>query len=43
MLAMQTASENADQLINSLTVAYNKQRQQAITTELLDIASGTNN
>lgn len=42
MLAMQTASENADQLINSLTVAYNKQRQQAITTELLDIASGTN-
>ena len=34
---MQMATENADELIASLTLEYNKGRQQAITNELLDI------
>ncbi len=41
MMAMQTATDNADELISSLTVQYNKGRQQAITSELLDISSAT--
>ncbi|MDR0973594.1 MAG: ATP synthase F1 subunit gamma [Prevotellaceae bacterium] len=41
MIAMQTASENAEQLITDLTVQYNKSRQQAITNELLDIVGGS--
>lgn len=41
MVAMQSATENADRLINDLTLAYNKSRQQAITSELLDIISGS--
>ncbi|MDR1556048.1 MAG: ATP synthase F1 subunit gamma [Tannerellaceae bacterium] len=40
MVAMQTATDNADELINELTIEYNKSRQQAITNELLDIAGG---
>jgi F-type H+-transporting ATPase subunit gamma len=40
MIAMQTATDNADDLIGELTVEYNKSRQQAITNELLDIAGG---
>jgi F-type H+-transporting ATPase subunit gamma len=40
MIAMQTATDNADDLVNELTVEYNKSRQQAITNELLDIAGG---
>jgi F-type H+-transporting ATPase subunit gamma len=40
MIAMQTATDNADELINELTIEYNKSRQQAITNELLDIAGG---
>ncbi|MDR1779552.1 MAG: ATP synthase F1 subunit gamma [Tannerella sp.] len=43
MIAMQTATDNADELIDELTVAYNKSRQQAITSELLDIVGGTVN
>lgn len=42
MMAMQTATDNADELIKELSVEYNKQRQQAITTELLDIVGGQN-
>ncbi|MDR2472115.1 MAG: ATP synthase F1 subunit gamma [Tannerella sp.] len=42
MLAMQTATDNADDLIADLTLEYNKSRQQAITNELLDLASGKN-
>ena len=42
MMAMQTATDNADELIKELSVEYNKQRQQAITNELLDIVSGQN-
>lgn len=40
MVAMQAATDNADELIGTLSVEYNKQRQQAITTELLDIIGG---
>jgi F-type H+-transporting ATPase subunit gamma len=43
MIAMQTATDNADELIDELTVAYNKSRQQAITSELLDIVGGAVN
>lgn len=41
MVAMQVATENADDLISELTLEYNKCRQQAITNELLDIVSGS--
>lgn len=41
MLAMQAATDNADDLIQELTIQYNKTRQQAITSELLDIIGGT--
>lgn len=40
MVAMQAATDNADDLIGELSIEYNKQRQQAITTELLDIVGG---
>lgn len=40
-VAMQIATDNANNLIQDLTVAYNKGRQQAITSELLDIMGGT--
>ncbi len=41
MLAMQTASDNARDLLHTLTVQYNKSRQQAITNELLDIVGAS--
>lgn len=41
MVAMQVATDNADELLNELSIQYNKQRQQAITTELLDIVGGS--
>jgi len=40
-MAMQLATDNADELLDELTLLYNKSRQQAITNELLDIISGT--
>lgn len=40
-LAMQTATDNANGLIQDLTKQYNKSRQQAITNELLDIIGGS--
>lgn len=40
-LAMQVATDNADDLIEDLTKQYNKGRQQAITSELLDIVGGS--
>ena len=40
-VAMQLASDNADELLEQLTLEYNKRRQQAITSELLDIVGGT--
>lgn len=39
-VAMQIASDNADELVQDLTVQYNKSRQQAVTNELLDIIGG---
>ena len=41
MLAMQVATDNANELIQDLTKQYNKSRQQAITNELLDIVGGS--
>ncbi len=43
MVAMQTATDNADELLRDLNLQYNKSRQQAITTELLDIVGGSVN
>ena len=40
-VAMQVASDNANDLISELTLAYNKGRQQAITAEILDLVGGT--
>lgn len=40
MQAMEAASKNAKEKVNSLTVEYNKARQAAITTELIEIISG---
>ncbi len=39
-VAMQIATDNAEDLIKDLTVLYNKTRQQTITSELLDIVGG---
>lgn len=41
MVAMQTATDNADELLRVLNLQYNKSRQQAITNELLDLAGGS--
>ncbi len=43
MVAMQTATDNADELLRILNLQYNKSRQQAITNELLDIVGGSVN
>ena len=43
MVAMQTATDNADELLRQLNLQYNKSRQQAITNELLDIVGGSVN
>lgn len=40
-IAMQTATDNADDLLQELNLQYNKSRQQAITNELLDIIGGS--
>ena len=40
-VAMQIASDNANDLISELTLAYNKGRQQEITAEILDLVGGT--
>ena len=40
VMAMQTASDNAKELLDELNLEYNKLRQQSITTELLDILGG---
>ena len=41
VIAMQVATDNADDLLRELTLTYNKTRQQAITAELLDIVGGS--
>ena len=43
MVAMQTATDNANELLRALNLQYNKSRQQAITNELLDIVGGSIN
>lgn len=43
MVAMQTATDNADELLRGLNLQYNKSRQAAITNELLDLAGGAQN
>ena len=40
MVAMKSATENADNLIKSLSMTYNRARQGQITSELLDIVGG---
>lgn len=40
MMAMETASKNARDLISNLTLSYNKARQAAITKEMLEIVGG---
>ena len=39
-VAMQTATDNGENLLAELTLIYNKTRQQKITTEILDLAGG---
>lgn len=43
MVAMQTATDNADEMLRDLNLQFNKSRQQAITNELLDIVGGSVN
>ena len=38
--AMENASKNAGEMIDSLTLQYNRARQARITTELIEIISG---
>jgi F-type H+-transporting ATPase subunit gamma len=40
MAAMENATKNAGEMISTLTLTYNKMRQAAITTELIEITSG---
>jgi F-type H+-transporting ATPase subunit gamma len=40
MVAMQSATQNASELVGALRLDYNKARQQAITSEMLDIVGG---
>jgi F-type H+-transporting ATPase subunit gamma len=40
MTAMENASKNADEMIDNLTLQFNKARQASITKELMDIVGG---
>jgi len=40
MTAMKSATENADEMIDKLTLSYNRARQTAITLEILEVVSG---
>ena len=40
MTAMDSATENAEDLLRELKITYNKERQAAITKELIEIVSG---
>ena len=42
MVAMKNATENAEELIDDLTLTYNKVRQANITREMVEIATGAN-
>ncbi len=41
MTAMDSATKNAKEMINSLTLQYNKARQASITKELMEIIGGS--
>jgi F-type H+-transporting ATPase subunit gamma len=41
MTAMDSATKNARDMISSLTLQYNRQRQAVITTELIEIIAGS--
>lgn len=40
MTAMENSTKNAKEMIDNLTITYNKLRQASITTELIEITSG---
>jgi len=40
MVAMKSATDNANELVQDLTLTYNKARQASITTEILEVVSG---
>ncbi|MCI1640320.1 MAG: F0F1 ATP synthase subunit gamma, partial [Bacteroidales bacterium] len=40
-VAMQTATDNGNEILGDLTLEYNKDRQQKITNELLDLEGGS--
>jgi F-type H+-transporting ATPase subunit gamma len=40
-VAMQAATDNGEDLLQELTLQYNKGRQQKITNEILDLAGGS--
>jgi F-type H+-transporting ATPase subunit gamma len=40
MVAMKNATDNAEELIEDLTLSYNKVRQSNITREMIEIATG---
>jgi F-type H+-transporting ATPase subunit gamma len=42
MVAMKNATDNATELVADLTLTYNKARQAAITTQILEVVSGAN-
>ena len=42
MTAMDSATKNAGELIDKLTLKYNRSRQAEITTELIEVVSGAN-
>ncbi len=39
---MKNATDNANELVQDLTLAYNKARQAAITTQIFEVVSGAN-
>jgi len=41
MVAMRNATDNANDLLDDLTLTYNKARQGAITTQILEIVAGS--
>ena len=42
-MAMDNANDNADELLDKLTIEYNKARQTAITQEIVEVVSGSSN
>ena len=42
MVAMRNATDNATDLLDDLTLTYNKARQAAITNQILEIVAGAN-